>query len=208
MPSGIPQAALTRLSSLYRFLEDLDKEGVTIVSSNKISVITGIPAETLRKDISLFGLSGTAGGRGYSVKNLKERISEELNLGKTRKVCIVGLGRLGASLLSYPGYGDSGFFLAAGFDKNINRMDMIKTDVPLYPMLRMPEIVKEKEITLAVLAVPGKACQVTAELLIDAGIRGIVNCTPALLNPGKSGVFIRNLSVLGELSVLSILLSR
>ena len=51
---------------------------------------------------------------------------------------------------------------------------------------RMPELVREKEIRLAILAVPAKAANEAVESLVQAGITGILNFAPVTLNLPKS----------------------
>ena len=59
---------------------------------------------------------------------------------------------------------------------------------------------------IAILAVPASAAQKVTELLIDAGIRAILNFAPVLLRVPKT-VYVRNVSFLQEIAVLSYHLS-
>jgi redox-sensing transcriptional repressor len=57
---------------------------------------------------------------------------------------------------------------------------------------------------LAALTVPGQATQETVGKLIEGGIKGIVNFTPAVIKPTKN-VFVRNIDLVGEFRNLSAL---
>ena len=51
---------------------------------------------------------------------------------------------------------------------------------------RMPQLVREKQIRLAILAVPARAANEAVERLIQAGITGILNFAPVTLTLPKS----------------------
>jgi redox-sensing transcriptional repressor len=134
-------------------------------------------------------------------------------LGARRRLCVVGLGRLGSAYLNYQGFDTSGstesggeFELAAGFDTNVNRVEILKSPVPLYPVFKMAEVISRFNIEMALLCVPGDAAQAAAEKLAAAGVRGIVNFAPMMLKlPPKSAV--RNVYVIDELRTLAVTLS-
>ena len=111
-----------------------------------------------------------------------------------RRVGVVGLCRLGSAFLNFPGFAIPGnpasfeFELAAGFDTNVNRVEILKSPVPLYPAFKMAEVISRFGIELALLCVSGDAAQAAAEKLSAAGIRGIVNFAPIVKTaPGDRG---------------------
>jgi len=95
------------------------------------------------------------------------------------------------------------FKIVAGFDSSINRLETIITEIPVYPTHQIEEIIKGQNIELAVLTVPGEAAENTVEKLVLAGIRGIVNFSPVILNENRKDVYITNIDVLGEFRYLS-----
>jgi redox-sensing transcriptional repressor len=125
-------------------------------------------------------------------------------LSKGKKACIVGLGRLGTAILNYGQLGPHGFDIVAGFDSNINKIETISTDIPLFPAHEIALVVKRKGIELAALTVPAQATEETVDKLIEGGIKGIVNFTPAVIRPAKN-VFVRNIDLVGEFRTLSAL---
>ena len=68
----IPFPAITRLCSVYQLLLDLERDGVSSISSSELECRLGISAHNVRKDISFLGGAGSSGS-GYDVCRLKER---------------------------------------------------------------------------------------------------------------------------------------
>jgi len=205
MNKQIPIPSLERLCSMYHILEELDTLGVQTVSSTELGKHLGVNAPSVRKDINYLGEIGNCRA-GYTVKKLLNHLSGHLGLTRVRTACIVGLGRLGTAILNYERLAASGLKIVAGFDSNINKLETIRTNIPLYPASDIATVVKRNNIELAVLAVPATAAAETAQRLIDGGIRGIVNFSPAALTP-SGGAFIRNIDLVGEFRILSVLSS-
>ncbi len=181
----ISTSARKRLIILAQLLKQLDnknngssKEKIT---SPEIAGLTGWTEATIRRDISLLELhSGVS--NGYSIKKLGESINQVLNLSsEIRNVCIVGLGTLGAGLLETSLFDNSSFKLTAAFDTNQNRLDMMKTEIPLFPTLDLETKIRQLKIEYAILAVADEKSQFMADRLVKYGIRGILNYTNTIL---------------------------
>ena len=121
--------------------------------------------------------------------------------GIFKKVCIAGLGRLGASLLDQNLFENSVFEICAGFDSNVNRVEILRSTFPLYPASEMDFVIKRKKINFAILTVADKDAQTMANRLIKAGISGIVNMTNVLLKVPQN-VKVENLSIITALNLL------
>ena len=125
--------------------------------------------------------------------------------GKSRKFCVVGLGRLGSAYLNFPPPELAGFELTAGFDTNVTRTEMLKSPAPLYPTYKMGEVIGRFGIEIALLCVPAGEAQATAERLAAAGIRGILNFAPVPVTV-PPGIAVRNIRLTEELRSLSIMM--
>ena len=121
--------------------------------------------------------------------------------GIFKKVCIAGLGRLGASLLDQNLFENSVFEICAGFDSNVNRVEILRSTFPLYPASEMDFVIKREKINFAILTVADKDAQTMANRLIKAGISGIVNMTNVLLKVPQN-VKVENLSIITALNLL------
>ena len=121
--------------------------------------------------------------------------------GIFKKVCIAGLGRIGASLLDQNLFDNSVFEICAGFDSNVNRVEILRSTFPLYPASEMDFVIKREKINFAILTVADKDAQTMANRLIKAGISGIVNMTNVLLKVPQN-VKVENLSIITALNLL------
>jgi redox-sensing transcriptional repressor len=207
----IPDPAKERLLYLMRLLEKSKAESANDrITSAEVEQLTGWSSVTIRKDISyLGGFEGNAVGNndGYDPRLLVPVIREALGLGGKHRFCVVGLGRLGSAYLNFAGFENSEEFeLAAGFDTNVNRVEILQSPVPLYPAYKMGEAIARFGIEMALLCVPGEAAQTAADKLAAAGIRGIVNFAPAALRLPPE-IMVRNVYVVDELRALAVKLN-
>lgn len=200
----VPKPAVARLSKLYRFLEELEKQGIASISSSKIAQELGLESHNIRKDIGYLGEVGNTGS-GYDVKRLKDHISTNLGFDREHKACVVGLGRVGSAIMNYDKFLVRGYRIVAGFDSNINVLETIKTDIDVYPSYSIQAVVRQQGIDLAVLTVPASAAQSVTDRLLEGGIRGIVNFTPGYIKVYDYPVFVSNIDVVGEFDVLTAL---
>ena len=200
---NIPQPAKERLLQLMRMCEKLIQAGERgPLSSATAEQLTGLPRDTIRKDISFFGGAGGSNS-GYEPELLIPLIKKALGLDLRRNFCVVGLGRLGSACLNFAPAELGEFTLAAGFDSNVNRLEILKAEVPLYPAYKMPEVVGRFGIEIALLCVPVDAAQAAAEKCAAAGIRGILNFAPTALRLPQ-GITARNVYVTDELRALAL----
>jgi len=189
----LSQPAKERFLMLLHLLEKHITAGKSgPVTSAQVEHLTGWTRDTIRKDISCLGMiagktgdetiGGSIGGNtGYDPATLIPLIKKALGLNRCRKFCVVGLGRLGSAYLNFkpPELGE--FELAAGFDSNVNRVEILQSSAPLYPVYKLAEVIRRFGIEIALLCVPANAAQSVAEKCAAAGIRGILNFAPAAL---------------------------
>ncbi|MDR1100590.1 MAG: CoA-binding protein, partial [Treponema sp.] len=199
---------------LLRLMRILEKNGAAAVTSAQVELMTGWPSHTIRKDISFLGGGDHAVGssNGYAPEILIPAIKRALGLDRRRRFCVVGLGRLGSAYLSLQSFefgpqGEEEFELAAGFDSNVNRVEILKSPAPLYPAYKMGEVIQRFSIEMALLCVPGDKAQEAAEKLAAAGIKGIVNFAPVVLKLPLD-LAVRNVYVVDELRELAINMRR
>jgi redox-sensing transcriptional repressor len=176
--SLIPRGTASRLSRYLRHLEDLQGRGAATTSSQELGNAIGVTAAQVRKDLGLFGQFGFP-GLGYKISNLVPEIKRILGTDRTWNVVLVGIGNLGTALLRYKGFAAHGFRIVGLFDSNPRLLGRRVEDLVVEPMEEAARLVREREIDLAILAVPAPAAQKVAEALVEAGIRGIYNFAPA-----------------------------
>ncbi|HSI85974.1 MAG: redox-sensing transcriptional repressor Rex [Candidatus Methylacidiphilales bacterium] len=176
----IPRKSIYRLSLYSRCLSRLVENKVETVSSEALAKATGVKPAQLRKDLTYLGNFGRR-GLGYNVPELLRRINETMGTNRLLPVALVGVGNLGSALLSYQGFAKEGFEIVAGFDIDPSRKRSKQLPIPIYPMAEMPEYVAKHDVRLAILSVPGAVAQEVTNELVKAGIQGILNFAPILL---------------------------
>ena len=194
----IPEVTRKRMLLLLNLLGIWPKDKITSVD---ISGQTGWKDSLIRHDLWLLGYNKGV-SNGYQKVDLQKAINQALGLEQQiTNVCIVGLGRLGAALLDESLVEGSSFVIKAGFDSNVNRVEILRSTFPLYPAHDMNWVIKQEKITLAILAVAEKDAQAMTDKLVAAGVSGIVNMTRAVLKV-PSLVKVENLSILNALKII------
>lgn len=197
----IPRKTVYRLSVYLRCLHRLKQNSLSTVSSQALATAAGVKSTQLRKDLTYFGQFGTR-GLGYDVEQLAQMISDLLGTNRLQPVILVGVGNLGTALLSYRGFEQEGFEIVAAFDTDPTRHRDRSVGLPIYPMERLGRVVREQAIRMAIISVPAVAAQEVANHLVEAGIGGILNFSPAMLTvPDTVTVHSVNLAI--ELENLS-----
>jgi redox-sensing transcriptional repressor len=200
--SKIPEATVQRLSIYLRYVTQLHRDSVKVVSSYALSEGCGFKAAQVRKDFAYFGELGVR-GVGYYVKDLYVDLKKILGLVDVWEVALIGSGHLGSALLAYRGFQEYGFVISAVFDKNPDSLpEKLHSQYKVFPMDELEETIREKGIKIAIVAVPAPAAEEVVESLVKAGVQAILNFAPVKLQ-GRPGVKIRNVDLAVDLGVLS-----
>ncbi len=197
----IPRKTIYRLSIYQRCLQRLKENGMDTVSSGALSKAAGVKPTQLRKDLTYFGQFGTR-GLGYNVEALSETISGVLGSNALQPVILVGAGNLGSALLRYNGFRKEGFEIKAAFDADAQRIGTTKVGVPVHAASDMVAFVKKNKVRMAILAVPAESAQEVCNQLVEAGVQGILNFSPTVLNV-PSNVIVNSVDLALELEHLS-----
>ncbi|WP_448374509.1 redox-sensing transcriptional repressor Rex [Fervidobacterium sp.] len=176
----IPKPTVKRLGLYYRCLARYKEDGVNFISSQDIADRLNIKPSQVRKDLSYFGEFGKR-GLGYNVSKLLSEIAHIIGVNKEWNVAIIGAGNLGSALANYPGLLKHKFRVVAVFDNDREKVGKKLSGITVSHISELSKLVKELKIEIAVLAVPESAAQYVAELVEEAGIKGIVNFSPIKL---------------------------
>ncbi len=189
--SDAPEVVVARLPLYVRILTRLLQEGAEVVSSQQLGEKLQVTPAQIRKDLSYFGRFGKQ-GRGYSVIHLLERLKLILGLNSFWNVAVVGVGRLGRAILSYPGFTPDGFHLVAAFDSNPDVVGETVAGLTVNSLEQLDEIVSSKKISIAIVAVPTEHTQGVVDRLVACGVRAVLNYAP--ISPQvREGVRVRNI---------------
>jgi redox-sensing transcriptional repressor len=170
-----------RLSQYLRVLTQAKKMGQDKISSQEISEYTNINATQIRRDLSAFGKFGKR-GVGYNIEALIAEIRKILRTQGQHNIALFGAGRLGQAIASSTIFADHGFNIAVAFDVDQEKVGQPIGDTLISDYGRLRGMIREKNIIVAVLAVPPEAAQQVANDVVEAGVKIIFNYTEALLH--------------------------
>lgn len=196
----IPKATAKRLAIYHRYLRFLHDAGKRRISSTELSEAVKVDSATIRRDFSYFGALGKR-GYGYDVEYLLDFFSHTLNQDRLTNVALVGVGNLGQALLNYNFHQSNNVRISAAFEVNEALVGKIMRGVPVYPMSELVEQIRVQQIQVAILTVPQDVAQETAELLVEAKVKGILNFTPIRLTTPEE-IRVQNVDLTNELQTL------
>ena len=202
----ISDSTVRRLSNYLRVLDELERAGEDMVSSQGLAAKSGVTPAQVRKDLSYFGSFGRR-GLGYSVGPLKAEVRAILGLNKRWRVALVGAGNIGAALFAYKEFARQGFDIVAVFDSASDRVGATLGDLVIAPMSSFETVCRERSIEIGVIATPAQHAQEIAEAMVRVGLRGILNFAPRKLFVPDS-VALRTVNMAIELESLSFALAQ
>ncbi len=204
--STVPNATIKRSPIYYRYFQFLKDEGTQKISSGELSDGIKIDSATIRRDFSYLGALGKR-GYGYDVNELVAFFKKLLNQDKRTNVALVGVGNLGNALLNYNFSRTNNVRIAAAFDIDKSIVGTVKSGVPVYDISEIKEQLSLQQIDVVILTVSSNAAQTTADELVKAGVRGILNFTPVIINV-PSSIRVHYVDLANELQTLIFFLDR
>ena len=198
---AIPEATVARLPLYLRSLVDMTERGMQTISSEGLAEAAGVNSAKVRKDLSYLGSYGTR-GVGYDVEYLIYQISRELGLTQDWNCVIVGVGNLGRALANYRGFSERGFRVSALVDIDETKIGEPVDSMVVEDFADLERIVKEREISIGIVATTAGAAQDAADRLVSAGVKSILNFAPTVLQV-PDDVSLRKVDLSIELQILS-----
>ena len=180
MADRLTVGVAARLSRYLQVLTQARKMGKTRISSQEIAEYTNINATQIRRDLSAFGKFGKR-GVGYNIDSLLGEIRKILRTQGQHNIALIGAGRLGQAIASSPIFAEHGINIAAVLDTDPDKVGRPIGNVAVSEYSRLPELVRDKNVIVGVLAVPATAAQGAADDLVDSGVKIIFNYSEALL---------------------------
>jgi redox-sensing transcriptional repressor len=178
----IPTATITRLSRYSRALEELDEQGLSVISSEKLAQFCEVNSAQIRKDLAYFGEFGVR-GVGYVIKELLFEIKRILGLNKIWHLGIIGMGNMGFALIDHSNFPRQGYHFVAAFDNDPQKIGrMLSQGFLISPMSDLEKIALDRDIEIAVITTPAGKAQEVADLVARTPIRGILNFAPVQLH--------------------------
>ncbi len=172
MNRSIPKVTLQRYPIYLKALRKLKELGVKKIMSNQLAEYVDILPTTIRRDFSLIGHLGKQ-GYGYDVDELITIFTEQLNINFDERIVLIGVGNLGKALLKYNNWDHTLGEITCAFDKYPENISDV--DIPLYDIKDFATY-KPEGCRIALLCVSTDV-QATVNMLVENGIRGIIDLT-------------------------------
>lgn len=181
MKHDIPEIIIGRLPLYLRVLTRLQKQGREYASSQELGELLHISPAQIRKDLSQFGELGKR-GTGYPIHFLIDKLSDILNINRSWDLVIIGAGDIGHALARYGGFSNRGFRVKMIFDNNPAKIGKKICDLVIQDSKHLKSSLEKSGIQIAVLATPAEHAQEVTDILVDAGIKAILNYAPIELS--------------------------
>ncbi len=182
MPNqNISKSVVKRLPIYLRILDQLIRREVEIISSKELSNESGFTAEQIRKDLAYFGAFGTRGS-GYNTVFLREKIIKIIGLDTVTDTIVIGTGNLGTALTRYNLTKNPYVNIVAVFDKSPGMIGRKIHNIEVLPIDKIEEIIKKHDIKVCLISVPASAAQEVADLVVEQGVKAILNFAPVKLS--------------------------
>ena len=199
--SDISKTVISRLPRYFRYLGELKDKGTERISSGELSKLMKVTASQIRQDLNNFGGFGQQ-GYGYNVEYLYDEIGKILGLDRPHNLIICGAGSLGTALAGNPDFINRGFKIRGMFDVDPVKIGKFLHGIEVHSNSEMDEFIRDNDIDIAVVAVPGEAAEGLKDKLIEYGIRAIWNFSNTDLNVPED-VIVENVHLLDSLMRLS-----
>jgi len=178
---NLPHKTIERLSQYRRALLLCISTGQSHIFSHEIAKIQHITSVQVRRDLMLIGYSGTL-RKGYNIQELINLIGNIIDKQEGINVAIIGMGNLGRALIKYLSGKRHKLEIVAGFDVNPEKIGKKMNGVMCYDSNNLAQVIKNENIRIGIITVPENQTVETADNLVKAGIKGILNYTPKPIN--------------------------
>jgi redox-sensing transcriptional repressor len=177
VPIEIPAVVIDRLPVYARALTDLEAHGRDVVSSQELGEVLGVTPAQIRKDLSYFGRFGKQ-GRGYNVQRLAQELRQILGLDRQWSMILIGVGHLGQAILTYDGFHPQGFIIVDAFDSNPELVGKEIGGVSVHNTDSLKQYLSDRQVDIGIVAVPPESASSIIDVLVQGGIRAILNYAP------------------------------
>ena len=201
MNKGISIQVIKRLPRYYRFLTELEANGVNKISSTKLAAVMSSTASQVRQDLNCFGGFGQQ-GYGYSVQNLRAEIGRSLGLDNVRGTILLGAGNLGRAIATHLNFEQMGFKLTAIFEKDPKLVGTMLRGIRVMSDDDIDDYIRENRVDTAILALPKDAVEKLIDKLYSLGIRNYWNFSHYDIARRYNDVIVENVHLSDSLMTL------
>jgi NADH-quinone oxidoreductase subunit E len=196
----IAEPTLNRLPLYYQYLQSKRKEGHKTISGTRISEDLKLGAIQVRKDLQSAGVVGKP-KTGYEIEDVLSRLSEFLGYDTKSDAILVGVGKLGKTILSCEDFLECGVEIVAAFDADPNIVGTEISGVQVLHISKLEDMIRRLNIDLGIITSSAEEANEIARRMYEGGITGIWNFAPVHIDLPED-VSIQNENFKASLSVL------
>lgn len=183
---------IKRLPKYYRYISQMQQNGVTKVSSSELASMMGTTASQVRQDFNCFGGFGQQ-GIGYNVEVLLNEIGHLLfGSGEKLPTILIGAGRLGTAVSRFLTTDTNGYQLLAVFDTQKELVGRNLDGIPIHHVDELESFCAAHNPQVAVLCLPREGAKQVSGTLVDLGIKGFWNFSHYDLSIAYPNVTVEN----------------
>lgn len=197
--AGVP--TLKRMPLYLRVLRRMKLEGSEYASGAVVAKELDLDPIVVRKDLAITGVVGRP-RLGFALDEIIDGVERFLGWNNTTDAFLVGAGFLGSALLGYKGFQQQGLRIVAAFDADPNIVGKRVHGKEVLPIGKLQDLAKRMHVQIGILTVPERVAQEVADMMVEAGIRGIWNFTPVKLDV-PDNVILQREDLAQSLAVLS-----
>ena len=202
---AISHNAVSRLPLYRAAIVRLHAYGAVNIYSSDIADSLGLTAAQVRKDFSMFKFAGKK-KVGYDADFLLKNIDLLLGKNEPPAAILCCAGPDGSAFLADQIIDGFGFSIVAAFeDESGGKSPAIdharRENVPILPFEELIPFVTHRGIAIGIIATPAKHAQRMLDLLVIAGVQGVLNLSGAELKSPKQCV-VNSVNVVREFEKL------
>jgi len=171
---AISEPAARRLLRYLDYLETAVADGMPTVSSSQLGAVADASASQVRHDLMSLGRKGKR-GEGYEVASLRTALRQEFGLDRRWRVCLIGVGKLGAALLEHEAFVRRGFDIIAAYDVNPTRVGTQLGGVAVRGVHELASDAQRLGLEIAIVTTPQAAVNEVLQLIRTTQIEGVLN---------------------------------
>ncbi len=170
------EGVISRLSQYLKCIVQLKEAGKRTVTSKDISANTNINSAEVRRDLIYFDIKGKR-GVGFNIDELISSFNKILGYDRLVHIVLVGAGNLGRAILNYKMLDRFGFRIDNVFDNNLKVIGKKISGRLVKDVKSIKDAIDNNNIEIAIIAVPPDSAQKVTNVLVNAGIKVIMNYT-------------------------------
>lgn len=196
------KTTMNRMPLYYNFIIEKQRENLQNVSSAMIAKSLKLNNIQVRKDLASISSIPGKPRVGFDVETILNDLERVLGCKNLDEVILVGVGRLGRTLLNYNGFHKYNLDIVASFDVDKDKVGAVINGKPVFGIETLKSFVEEHDIKIGIITVSGNAAQKVCDMLVDAGIKAIWNFAPVHLEL-PDGIIIKHENLAASLALLT-----